>query len=479
MAMGQSENAMKQEGRVMATEAGLRRRMRKLRKEINSLHQEQEAFRQETARQMDEQVARFRNEYQTALHRLQNETEEMYARRLRKFQEQTIQQAHRQYRQLQMQAEEAARQQSEKLAQLSESNEELRQLFNRMKQSTEETEAIHREKAASLLGQVEQCRKEADSVPHEFFYDGEYAIIDSHAGEILGEIKQKMYQAAAADAGGVIMEFDLLKVKVEQALHEWLLAFQDYSRIVKELGCRIKALEGQELQTAAGTFKMAVPELDFWSSGTYIPFKEKVAGALAQIRSIEEKGVVPYLKEEKQLSRKGIFTSVQEAQKWGDELSGIINCIISERALSDERWALARDAAKILEGTGYTQVKKRFRPKGEENTVQNPLDCLDLVETIQGTDRLWVIFIPVREHGVAVRNECIITLEAHTLQDCALAEEIIMINKERLQAACAAVKVTGIVSGTGQGQRVMEEEHSKKKQPSPQEQIRYMERKYH
>lgn len=471
----------------MATEAQLRGRIRDLQTQIESLRHQNENFQNSMTRQMNQRLAELKAEYQRALIRQKNDTEALYTERIRTFQEQMAREMQQQYRALEAESARISKLQEDKLAELSECNEELRSILQRMKSRTEEAESSQREYANSLLEQLEESRNSADAGPHEFFCEGAFEIIDTHAAQIQDEIRQEMYQAASADASSVMMEFDLLKTKVEQALHEWMMAFQDYARIIRGISEKIRLLERSQLQTAAGSFEMAPQELNFWSCGTYLPYKQKIEEALQMIQEVTEAGVVDYLKRQENQPRRSISDKVSEARKWDDELAGITNCILSERALSDERWAAARLVREQLRKVGYSAKRTQYRqpdadvraaewyPK-EKKYRQNPLESYELIETIQGQDLLHITFVPVRANGVAVRNECIISLTAETLNDPAHIRNVIETNVQRVKSAVEKMPVSGVVGGEPQ---LAAEEKRRKEKPDPQKQIRYLEKKYH
>ena len=99
--------------------------------------------------------------------------------------------------------------------------------------------------------------------------------------------------------------------------------------------------------------------------------------------------------------------------------------------------------------------------------------------TIQGMDIVRITFLPVRTNGVAVRNECIISMEAKTLQDPVTVREIIDTNIKRITANVQTIRMFGVYAGGIGSQTVTAEENSRRKEPSSKEQIRYLERKYH
>ena len=482
---------MKQEVAIqMASEAALRRRIRELQSQIDSLRQQNVAFQNEMNRQMNSRLAELRSEYELALTRQKNETEELYSTRIRAFQENMVQEMQQQYRLLEQEAARISKLQAEKIVELSDCNEELREVLQRMKSHQEIVDENHRSLAVALLDQMKTTRGDLETVPHEFFFKGEFDIIDSHSKQIEEELNQEMYQAAAADASSVMMEFDLLRTKVEQALHEWLMAFQDYARIIKAISARLEILETHPIETKAGTFVMLPKELNYWSCGAYLPYKQKIQEALSLIQEVEAQGVVNYLKNDLAQERKGIFSKVAEAHKWDDELMGITNCILCERTLSDERWSISKNVSKMLKDIGYHVIRKGFRspedriknqdwyPKGNRY-CQNPLDCYDLTMSIQGLDILCVTFVPVRMNGVAVRNECIISMNAVSLKDDSLISEIVGTNVQRVRGLIKNIIVSGVAVGTTQDIVIASEEQRRKKVPNPKEQIRYLERKYH
>lgn len=471
----------------MATKKQLLRRMHELQTEIESLRHQNESFQNEMTGRMEERISALRAEYDGVLARQKNENEETYTARIRAFQEEMLRKMRSQYSSLEQESARISKMQADKIAELSKCNEELRQLLQNAKASSEAAESNQRMYASSLMDQLKDCRNEVSRTPHEFFFKGEFDIIDSHAGQIREEIRQEMYQAASADASSVMMDFDLLRTKVEQALHEWMMAFQDYARIVRGISARLDMLESHSIRTAAGTYVMTPQELDFWSSGTYLPYKQKIQEAARMIKAVNKEGVSAYLKGQQDQLRKGIFAKVSEAQKWEDELAGITNCILSERALSDERWVFANLASKQLGEVGYRVVKKGYRePEAEVKAAdwypkdkkfrQNPLDSFEITETISEKDLLHITFVPVRDHGVALRNDCLISLTAESLKDAALTKDVIEANVRRVRTATGSANVSGSLAG---GAQLVSEERRRKQSPDPREQVRYLERKYH
>ncbi len=473
----------------MATEAELRKKIKELQKEIDQINRDRRKMQNEMTAKTDREMQQLKAKYQSDLRRQKNETDEEYSRRLRDFQNEMTRRSQQESRDMQRQTERMLAAQNAKLEELSQANDELLALLKTMKQRTEQTDEAHKAYALQLIEEARQSRQETDKKPHEFFYNGEFAIIDSHCSELAAEIDRQMYQAAAADAGSVLLEFDLLATKTDKSLEEWMQAFADYSSIVKRIARQIELLEEYQLTTAAGTFVMKENELEFWSSGTYIAFREKIRGALAQINDIEKKGIEQYLKTADHRNRKHVFALVTDAKRWSDELSGITNCILSERLLSDERWALAQAAEKALKDKGYRKVKKKFREPDAYMLEQKwypsdtlarscPLECFDLIMTVQGEDMLNITYVPFRENGLAVRNYCIISLTAVTVTSPDYVNAIVGSAAQTVRSVSPNLNVLTMGEQAKQQTAIKAQEQSGKKQPSPEQQITYLERKY-
>lgn len=471
----------------MATEAQLRNRIDRLQSELNSLQREQarreRELRSDMQTQLDAYEARFRQEMQ----RRRDETEAEYTMRIRRFQEEYARESERLVSQLQSEMNALMEQQAQKLRELEECNAELRRLLRRVREHTEENERKQLEYARELRAVMLQKREAAAATPHRFFFEGEFDVIDAHAAEIDSEIDGEMYQSAIADAGDITLQFELLFIKVNQALREWLAAFEDYRILMYSLDHRLRQLETMELQTSVGAFRMSLSELEFWSSGTYLALRKKVSDAMAEIHRIEEMGVKRYLEESASGQRRAVFRMVEDAKKALDEFTGIANCIRSERILSDERWRLAQETKKMAESLGYTVVSCSFRPAHEGDlrfaSGVNPMDCLDMVISVQGLDCYTITFCPVRENGVAVRNECIVTAQPYTICDPVFVDrtvdQLIAEMRELKVVNEKKISVSGIPYSDETPLIKKRNEQLRKKEPSPEKQIMFIQKKYH
>ena len=470
----------------MATERQLRRRMNNLQKEIDQMRGQSAALQANLIQSMDRRLADMKNQYQNQLVRIQRETEAAYIQRVRAFQENVINRVKEQNKKIREEYEHCLKEQQKKINELEQCSRELNDLIGAMQQHAEEVEELHRSTAETLLREIDSHRKEAEKAPHEFFFDGEYGIIDSHARQIKDEIEAEMFQAAAANANSVIMEFDLLRIKVNQAYQEWLMAFLDYELIIRAIHDRLVSFENTEISTVVGKFALDLNELNYWSSGTYGPFRDKIEIAYSWIQEIRAKGIELFLKKPGRNNRKDIFSKVTEANRWYLEMEGITNCILSERMLSDERWAFGKTIAEELSNTGYHPKRKGFRPPDNSmlskpwniSSKENAIDCYDMIVTINDRDLLRCTLVPVRQNGVVIRNECILSLDAETLMDLGTAREVLAINQSRIESVLSKTKVFFVQPGIDHRTRRNEEEKKRKMNPSPTKMIESLEKKY-
>ena len=450
----------------MSKESQLRNQIQTLTNEIAQIQQENTKFRQLSQQTMNDTFQQMQQEHQRQMKRLKRESNEAYTQRLTSFQEKESQIIQQQMQQLQAQAQQLMDLQNEKIKELKQCNEQLQDLLQNMKDHCDQVNQRHQQMALDLFHQIEEHRTAVDQTPHTFFFEGQFEIIDSHVNQIDEEIKTEMYQAAASDASSVMMEFDLLKVKVEEELYVWMLAYDDFQRIVLEMKKKIERLEADSIETCLGQFHMVERELDFWSSQTYGAFKKKLQTSVEMIESIEKNGIYEFLSNQDGRNRKKIFGMVNQAKKDNDELIAIMNCILSERILSDERYKVARNIQLLFEKNGYTMVQKGFRQN-------NPKDCYDIVCTIQGLDYVHITIVPVRKYGRSVKNEIIVMCIPHSLQDTTIQNELLETYVSRIQSMNSELKVM-----SESKENVIQVVNQKRKMANPVEQIRHLEKKY-
>lgn len=470
----------------MATERELRRRMQQLQREIERLRTQSAQNERRLRQNMEQQIKQLETKMRNAMVRQQRETEEQYTRRIAKLREQYSAEVTQKMEALHQQAENSLQEQQKKFQELQKCNRELLNLLKETKYRQEEQNEQQRQWALSMQEQMKASRRQADGSPHDFFFQGEFSLIDAQANELKSELDNQMYQAAAADAGSAALQFDLLYVKVIQALEEWIQAFNDYAHYIRFIFRRIEQIETIPIKTKAGNFVLTPAELQFWSSDTYLAFRRKITDALEEIERIEQVGVAAYLRECETENRRAVFGKVRDAHKWNDEFTAVAMCIDAERRLSDERWYLGQLTENIVKELGYGRIKKGFRRRetGQMHFCghTDPMDCYDMVFSVQGVDKLFITFCPVRKDGVTVHNICIVSFEPETICNdlfaTAIVDNIVHELQHNEDFLPYGVQVFGIPCGAD-GQRLKESREAQKKKPDPQEQIRLNMKKYY
>lgn len=471
----------------MATERQLRERMRRLENQMAQQEQRRRELEARISRQTEEQIRRMQQQAQATFQRKLDETTEMYAQRVRQFQESIVHQSNQQLRELRQQADAVNRQLKKTLEELEKCNRELRDELQRLKDEEERRQTVFLRTAQEAQAQVQLARQEVRQTPHDFFCPQEFDIIDSHIADIAGLIENGMYQSAVSDANCLALEFRLLRTKVEQAFAEWMQAFEDYRCIINTLDQRLRDLESTSLETSEGSFCMKPRELNFWSSGTYSDLADKIRHARDTFAQMDEAQIRDYLHASAGTNRRAIFDLVVQGHRWEDQLTAVINCIQSERILSDQRLTVAREVAQMLDEQNYMDEVNRFQPPRAGTLTkswyiapadEDPMHSFVLQMTLGGRNRVKLLAMPRREHGLAVGNEFFLTVDFHSATDMDTELRVGHTNLQRIRALYPQLQLHFIPSADDPEGTIRKQEQRCNTPPSPSEQMRYLERKY-
>ena len=476
----------------MATEAQLRAQMRRLEKQLADQKRDMQIMQQQILEQNQAEIRRIQQQAQQTYQRKLNETTEAYAQRVRQFQEQLISQNSQQMKELHKQAEELRKQTQQTIRQMEDCNKELRQELKKLQDEASRQDTVFRQAAMEAQADAEAAKLRAAETPHDFFCPQEFGIIDSHIDDLTDLIQRGMYQAAASDAACIATEFQLLRSKVEQAFAEWMEAFEDYRCIITGLYTTLESFESEKLHTSEGSFRMSPRELNFWSSGTYTPLAENIRSTYHTFCAMNQEQILQYLTEQAGTNRRAIFDLVTRGHSWQDQLAAVMNCIISERTMSDMRLTVSGAVAEMLENINYRAEVERFQPPRPQVSDQpwyiapkneDPMGSFDLHMGLQGGNRVKLRIIPRRENGLAVGNEYLLTVEFSAAADPVTEEQVAQVNLSRIRSLSEQmrwhIQVTYIPSREKPEKTLQKREALHNTPPNPSEQIRYLERKYH
>ena len=312
-----------------------------------------------------------------------------------------------------------------------------------------------------------------------------------HIADIEPLIKQGMYQAAISDASCIALEFELLRTKVNQAFSEWLQAFEDYRRIVRNLYAQVQAFEERQLQTTAGTFRMNPRELNFWSCGAYAPMVDTIKKAYEKFCTMNQQQVLEHLRATAGTNRRAVYDMVTQSRKWQDQLTAIMNCITCERVFSDERVTTADDISEMMEDFNGTEEVNSFQPPAAQVAQEswyaapadeNPLNSRDLHILLGEGNRIKIRFVPRRENGLAVANVMFLSVDMYSATDATTERLIAADTRSSVEALLKEKKlnipIQFIPKASDPDRTICAQERLISPSPSTSAQIRYLERKY-
>jgi hypothetical protein len=184
----------------------------------------------------------------------------------------------------------------------------------------------------------------------------------------------------------------------------------------------------------------------------YEPLREEITQAAELLESIRQLGTLRYLRQKDAMHKRLLTTRISRCRELEDRLTALITCVRSEMKLSDERYVAGELAADTLTRMGYTVTDRGFRIRDEQ---EQPLDAYDVEAELTEGAEIRITFSPVRQNGVAVRNECIITITLTRLPERSVYESLAGIWTGRVRQALQQggvdpMAVTALQAGDGQ-----------------------------
>lgn len=475
----------------MATERQLRQRMQQLEAQIARLEQQNREVQQRITAQTEEKLRRMSAQLQQTYQRRVNETAEAYAARIRQFQEEMTRKNSEQLEDLRKKSEELHQKTRRAVRELEECNQELRDELKKLRDEENRRQADYMRAAQEAQQKAEEAKVRAEQTPHSFFCPQEFDIISEDIQKVKDLISSGMYQAAVSDAMCIELDFKLLRIKVEQAFSEWMQAFDDYRALLGLLYSQLRSFESRNLNTCAGSFVMKPGELNFWSCGFYADMAEKITGAYESFYAMDREQILSYLQEQAGTNRRAIYDLITQGRKWEDQLAAVMNCIVSERVFSDQRYVVADQVADALEELNYRTERIAFDPPDECARTQpwyvasqneNPLNSHDLSLLLGKGNRVHLRSVPRRQHGLTVQNFFYLTVDltssADNCTESQVAQEVSGYINQILEEQKASASVQYIPTEEDPHKALRERELLMSSSPSVSAQMRHLERKY-
>ena len=293
-----------------------------------------------------------------------------------------------------------------------------------------------------LSSQVSDCMKEMSRKPHEFFFPGELDLIRTRGPQIQSAAKCGMYQAAAAMLLAAETEIQLLKLRTEKAFQEWMEMFADYKEQVNRIYEELTLYSREPLETPAGSFKLSEEELNFWSKTLYEKMAKTAAHMKEAVDQMEKMDMEQYLIKNKAPNGYEFRKLLRRLEEMEQSAEALMEGIGAERYYSDERLMSAKQTRDMMGAHGYECLKDGFVwSEGKAN----PMDSYEMVFCLNPHDQVCTRFVPVRKHGIAVGNQCLLWMEMQTVPEQSLVREILEVSHERLKEILEfPIKIEGI-----------------------------------
>ncbi|MBR0281854.1 MAG: hypothetical protein IJQ81_09705 [Oscillibacter sp.] len=400
----------------MATVAQLNRRIRELETELQRLNGRQDSVRQRMEREARERIQGIRQEMAQSLNRLDVRNRE----RVEALRGELSREMRRSLEEIRRRDAQTQRERQELLRKLSDVNEELRRELDDMRR-----QEVRRNQLGGAMAKEaeEKARARASRVallPHEFFCPGQLDVFREHLRFARTMMERRMFDAATAVADAALSELEILEINVREAQREWEELYHVYSSIIQELYDRLSQFQEERLRTVCGSFSLKEADWEYWSGGEFRKVRDDILNAHKLIGDIEHcGGVTAYLNSGQAVREFQFSRQITSLYRMEERLQAVTQAIREERSLSDERFQMGRTVAESLRAVGYQIVSCRFRGQPTEE----PLESYDVTATANNLDRVTITFCPVRQHGVAVRNVCLIRTDLQSVSNAWIARK--------------------------------------------------------
>lgn len=382
-------------------------RLRELEAQLRRLQSEHRSAVEKIRKDSDARIAALESRYKQMLRDQQQKTNAAYRDSLARVQEQLLQEHRRQMDQLEAQEEQARQKREAVMRQQKETLEELKAQVQSMREKREQEKANSRAFAEKYLHEARQAEKKADLTPHNFFKPDEMDVLRSMLAKVDAQMNSGVYEAAAASAVSATAELELLEAQVKALQEEWTQLFERYAADIQRLAGTMEAFRKEELPSIVQPRQIDEEARCYWSSGAWQTISEEITAAHTVVQGAKKEGLPAYLKSMKAPRQRQLLTQIRDARHMEDRLIAAITAVRQEMSLSDARYQAGEYLLEALEKLGYAILHAAFK---EADGVENPLDSYEIEARLSEETAVHIALIPLREDGVARRNECLITV---------------------------------------------------------------------
>ncbi len=420
----------------MASEAALKKKIRDLSDEIESLSSEAASERRRIEEENRDNLKRLKEAQARALEENKRRMDAAYLEVVHKLRDELQREMLRYAEELRRADEKARERVRAKLEELSRAEEELAREVQKLREEdhrrSETGKAIAREKKAEAEGRA----AEVGALPHEFFLPHQLELFQAHVETADAWIKKGLYEAASAVADAAIMELQIIKLRILDMQNQWEACFSRFAALAQSLHSQLESFEKTPVPVAGGMIELTERLREHFSGGEYGRLKAKIEKNIALVRAVDEAGgITAYLSSGDAPKQDLIILEIlPEIKKLTDHFSAVAECIENEVFFSSLRRALADYAAEQLGSMGYTILDSGFRDS-------DPLETFDVVASANGADTVRVSLVPRRHDGVTNGVLCLVSVGNRTTPEPGFLQKTAMAVVDSLYAAYAEHKV--------------------------------------
>lgn len=416
-------------------------RLRELESQLRRLQNEHKASITRIQKDADARIAALETRYKRLLADQKQKTDAAYRESLSQLQEQLLAEHRRQLALLEAQEEEARRKREAIMRQQKDALDELKAQIKDMRETREQEKASSRVFAEKYLYEARQAEKKTDLTPHNFFKPDEMDVLRSLLSKADGQMTSGIYEAAAASAVSATAELELLEAQVKALQEEWTQLFERYAADIQRLFDTAEAFRKEELPSFVMPRRIDEDSRCYWSCGAWKSVSDDIAAAHQTVQGAKKEGLTSYLKSMKAPRQRQLLHQIRDARRLEDHLTAAITAVRQEMSLSDVRYQAGEYLLAVLDSLGYTILHAGFR---ETDGVENPLESYEIEARLNEETSVHIALIPLREDGVARRNECLITVHMAHPQPLAM-QQMTQIWENRAKAALDPLKNEPIV----------------------------------
>jgi len=384
-----------------------RTRLRELEAQLKRLQNEHRAAVEKIQKESNTRIAALESRYKQLLRDQKQKTDAAYREGLAQVQEQLLAEHRRQMDLLERQEEQARAQRDAVMRRQEEALQELRAQVKTMQDRRAQEKAASRAFAQEQIDLARAAQKKADATPHNFFKPDEMAVLQSMLTKVDGQMQSGIYEAAAASAVSATAQLELLEAQVRELQEEWTRLFERYAADIARLQATAEDFRKEDLPSIVQSRRIDEDAREYWSCGAWRTVCEEISAAHTVVLGAKKEGLTAYLRSLKAPRQQQLLRQIRDVRRMEDQLVAAITAIRQEMALSDARYQAGEYLMDALEALGYTILRASFQ---EKDGVEQPLESYEIEAQLGQEQTLRIALIPLREDGVAQRNECLITL---------------------------------------------------------------------